>query len=219
MTAVLDPPTDEATDLGTQRWEVQTTAPVVVAPGTEFLIVSHAEPDFSDLPVSLGDPQQLLFQMFNRARQGMDLGSNLNSAILFWQGEPMTGYVDRLQIENFTAAQALRALLASFVEQSTGIRQMAQRSLLEEQLEQFPVPTFGSPPSGWGKVVQIVTSGSCAIYSVDAAWSDQPVMACVGGGVAFAIWFLKPSIKVAQRSWTEKVGRWLGTEVKPEDYT
>src|SRR6478752_1060794 len=123
MTAVLDPPTDEVTDLGTERWEVQTTAPVVVSPGSEFLIVSHAEPDFGDLPVNLGDPQQLLVQMFNTARQGMDLGSNLNSAILFLQGEPVTGYVDRLRIENFTAAQAFRTLLARFVEQSTGIRQ------------------------------------------------------------------------------------------------
>lgn len=218
MTAVFDPPTEESTDLGIERWEVQTTVPVVIGAGREFLLMSHAEPDFGDLPVVLGDPQDLLSQMFNRAREEMDLGTNLDSAILFWQGEPIAGYVDGRQIEGMDALQALRSLLASFVERTTGVNRMAQRALIEQQIEGFPVPTFGSPPGGWSKVAQLVTSGSCAVYAVDAAWSNQPILACVGGGVAFAIWFLKPSIKVAQRSWTEKVGRWLGTEVKPEDY-
>lgn len=219
MTAVLDPPTDEVIDLDTNRWEVQTAIPLVIGKGREFLLVSHAEPDFGDLPTALGNPQDLLFQMFTAARQEMDLGGNLSSAVLFWQGQPAAGHVDGHQVGGLDAPQALRSLLASFVERSTGVSRLAQRALLEEQIEQFPIPTFGSPPNGWGNLVQIVTSGSCAVYSVDAAWSDQPVMACVGGGVAFAIWFLKPSIRVAQRSWTEKVGRWLRTDVKPEDYT
>jgi len=220
LTDLLDPQTEQRTDLASERWEVQTTTPVLIngPAGEELLLVSHAEPDFGDGPLQTGDPQELLFQMFNRARREMDLTTSLHSAILFWEGEPAAGYIDGRQLENENASQALRSLLASFIERSSGIARMAQRALVEEQVEQFPIPIFGSPPSAWKPVARIVGGGTCALYVANAEWSVNPILVGVGGGVAFTIWFFKPSIKVVLRSWTEKVGRVLRTEVKPEDY-
>lgn len=219
MTAVMDPPTEEATDLDTERWEVRTSIPMAITapPTVDFVITSYAEQVEGDFPIEIGDAQGLFDQLLEYAQREMGL-TNVSSGILFRDGEPVAGYVDNRPLQNETGPQALRSLVSSFAIQSSGIVRMAQRALIEDQIEQFPIPTFGSPPSEWIKVGRLTGSGVCALFSAHAAWTEQPVLAGISGVGLFVIWFVTPAMKVLQRSFTERVGRWAGTEVKPEDY-
>lgn len=147
MTDVLDRPTEASVELVTERWEVQTSVPVAVTGNFDGTLTSHAEQAEGDFPIGIGNGDELLTQLQDYARNEMGI-SRVGSAILFRDGVPLTGYIDRQPIENLTAAQALRSLLAGFVVEATGIVRMAQRANVEELIERFPVPTFGSPPSG-----------------------------------------------------------------------
>lgn len=119
MTAVFDPPTEESTDLDTERWEVQTSVPVAVTapPNVDFILTSHAEQAAGDFPIELSNPQELFDQLLDYARREMGL-SSVSSGILFRNGVPVTGYVDNRSLQNETASQALRSLLSSFVVES-----------------------------------------------------------------------------------------------------
>lgn len=96
---------------------------------------------------------------------------------------------------------------------------MAQRANVEEMIEHFPIPTFGSPPSGWEQLSQIAGSGSLAVFAGYAASVGQPMLACIGGGSACVIWFLKPTARLLRRTFTERVARLTGTPVQPDDFS
>lgn len=218
MTDVLDRSTEATVELVTERWEVQTSVPVEVTGNFDGMLMCHAEQAEGDFPIGIADSDGLLAQLRDYARDAMGV-SRVGSAVLFRDGVPLSGYIDNRGIEGLTASQALRSLLAGFIIESTGIERMAQRANVEELIEQFPIPTFGSPPSGWEQLGQIAGSGSLAVFAGYAASIEQPMLACIGGGSAFVIWFLKPTARLVRRTFTERVGRWMGAEVRPEDLT
>lgn len=217
MTDLLVPPTEASTDLMTERWEVETSVPVTVTGrDADFLLISHAEQALGDFPITLGDPAALFTQLQNHARDELGM-LNVVDGLLIWNGRPVLSQPIISESSNSTANQALRALLASFISGATGIVRMEQRRIVEELMERFPVPIFGSPPNAWTALTQLAGTGSCAAFAGYAAWSDQPVLAVIGGGTSLVMWFAKPSAKVVRRSMAERLALKLGTDFRSED--
>jgi hypothetical protein len=199
MTDVLDPPTEASTELASERWEVETSTPVAITgevpPGdADFVLMSHAEQALGDFPVEFGQPQQLFFQLRDFAQTELGM-VNVVGGLLFDRGVSRFGYGDAQFAWAEAGFESLRALLAAFVEQSSGIRRMAQRAIVEDLIERFPVPIFGSPPNNWATVGQIAGQSSCAIFTGYATWTDRPILVLIGGGTSLLIWFAKPSAK------------------------
>lgn len=220
MTAVMDPPTEEATDLATDRWEVRTSLPMAITapPAIDFVITSYAEQVEGDFPAELSNPEGLFDQLREYVQREMGV-TNISSGILFRDGDPVAGYLDNRPLQSETGPQALRSLVSSFAIQSSGIVRTAQRALIEDQIEQFPLPVFGSPPSGWETVAQSVGSGSAAIFAGYSVTIGQPVIAIIGGVAAFLIWFFKPLAKAARRNFTERAVGWFGGTTEPDDFS
>lgn len=220
MTDLLDWPTEERTDLLSERWEVETAVPMAITGevplgDADFVLMSHAEKALGDFPMEFGNGQQLFDDLAAFARNEVGL-LQVTEGLLFNQGELVFSNVHNTSGVP-TAIQALHGLLAGFVGDGTGIRRMAQRSIVEDVIERFPVPVFGSPPSDFSSIGQMIGTAPCTVLTGIGAWNQSPVLVSVGLGTTLVICFLKPSAQVLRRSMGERFARKLGTEYRGED--
>lgn len=99
-----------------------------------------------------------------------------------------------------------------------GITDDADHMRLEATLEIFPIPTFGSPPSGWESITAKVRgSGFVALMGGTFAATDRPVMVLYEAAAVTVIWFVRPSARVARRALAARIAKSLGAELRPED--
>jgi len=223
VTDVLHSPVSTEIDLAAQRWEVETSVQVAVtgetAPGdADFVIESYATQSFIEeslgaelLEVAGDDLVGHLRDEFGMGDLMTILLSGGEAAVLMRAGRALRGRGETQQ------AQLLRTLLAEFIEWGTGIQRVAQRDIIEGILEQFPVPTFGSPPSDISTVTQLI-QGSPFVAAVGyGVWSQSPGLVILSAGTGLVVWFARPTANVLRRSVAERVARKVGTAYRSED--
>jgi hypothetical protein len=219
VTGVLHSPVSTEIGLAAQRWEVETSVLVAVtgetAPGdADFVIESYATQSSlrSDLlKVAGNDLIRHLRDEFGMQDTMTILVSDGQVAVLMRADRHVRGRGSTGQ------AQLLRGLLAEFIEWGTGIQRTAQRDIIEGILEEFPVPTFGSPPSDLSTITQLL-QGSPFIAAVGyGVWSESPGFVVLSAGTAMVVWFARPAANVLRRSVAERLARKLRTSYRPED--
>lgn len=95
---------------------------------------------------------------------------------------------------------------------------MAQLAVVEDLIHDFPVPQFGSPPSAWTTIGNMLGQSGSFFAGIGVAdWTSNPLLIVAGGGVYFLIWLVKPAIRVFRRWIGERAARAMGVEYRIED--
>lgn len=111
----------------------------------------------------------------------------------------------------------ISSIAAQFADAALGIDQVAQIQILDDILNEFPVPKFGSPPGAFESLATLATQSPFVAAFGYAAWTDRPVIAVLAGTTAVVIWITKPSMNVLRRSMAERLAAKLGTTTSETD--
>jgi hypothetical protein len=73
--------------------------------------------------------------------------------------------------------------------------------------ENYPIPRFGSPPTSWKKVINIIEGGGGIVALGEI--EHHPVMAVVTASALAVIYMVKPSAEVARHGLAKKIAKAL----------
>jgi hypothetical protein len=147
-----------------------------------------------------------------------ELNVSVQRSMISLPGEVLNYQIRPLGIPDSGLSRSTYDLILEFVQRDRRTIMDTAPSLTEFLLFSFPLPAFGSPPSGWQSLAAKVGGTSYAVLMLGTeGTTQQPVLVLLEGTAATIIWFVWPAIRVARRALAERVAKALKTELTDTD--